>query len=101
MSIRSSSPLLPSRPAFKIDNTQWETCKGQIRNLWVTITRVKDSDPITNKEIPEYAARQLQFYPNGTKFADIDLTFSNYQGNAAFIKVAFMAVVAGLAALAF
>jgi hypothetical protein len=68
----------PAALKTRIDDSQWTTCKGQIRNLWVSVTRVKDSDPQPKKEIPEYAARQLQFYPNGTKFADIDLTFSNY-----------------------
>jgi hypothetical protein len=80
-----------------ISDTQWNTCKGINRNLWVSITRVKDSDP----QRLSRAARQLQFYPNGTHFADFDITFSNYKGTASLIKVVSMALVAGLAALAF
>lgn len=71
-----------------------------IRNLYVTITRVKDSDP---QHTAERAERQLQFYPNGTKFADIDITFSTYKGQSAatLLKVVSVAFAAGLAALAF
>jgi hypothetical protein len=65
----------------------------------MVVTRVKDSDPQGLKR----AARQLQFYPNGTKFADIDITFSNWRpaSGASFIKYVTMAFVAGVAALAF
>ena len=83
-----------------ISNDQWKSCKGAVRNLWVTFTRVKDSDPQgTLRE-----ARQLQYYPNGTKFADLDIIFSNYKGpgsNASLLKVVSLAFAAGLAALAF
>lgn len=84
-----------------ISNDQWKSCKGAVRNLWVTFTRVKDSDPQgTARE-----ARQLQYYPsNGTKFADLDIIFSNYKGpssNASLFKVVSLALAAGLAALAF
>jgi hypothetical protein len=82
---------------------QWNSCKGPHRNLWVSITRVKNSDPMAR--VPETTARQLQtyppFYPNGTKFADIDITFSNYMGSGSFLKVVSVAFAAGLAALAF
>ena len=46
-------------------------------------------------------ARQLQFYPNGTKFADFDITFTNFRGAASLLKVVSVAFAAGLAALAF
>lgn len=85
-----------------IGDDQWNGCKGIPRNLWVTFTRVKDSDP--PKPSAEYTARQLQFYPNGTKFADLDITFSNYRGPysvASLVKVMSVAFAAGLAALAF
>lgn len=81
-----------------ISSDQWNKCIGIPRNLWVTFTRVKDSDP----QSAATTARQLQFYPNGTKFNDLDITFSNYkQSNASLLKVIYLAVVAGLAALAF
>lgn len=82
-----------------IADSQWGTCKGIVRNLWVTITRVKDSDP---QATMERAERQLQFYPNGTKFADFDITFTNFRGSSAsFVKIATVAFAATLAALAF
>ena len=83
-----------------ISNDQWAKCIGTPRNLWVTFTRVKDSDPM----VTATTARQLDtpFYPNGTKFNDLDITFSNYKpSNAGLLKVVYLAVVAGLAALAF
>jgi hypothetical protein len=50
----------------------------------------------------ETSPRQLQFYPNGTKFSDFDITFYNWkQEGAAVIKAVSFAVAAGLAALAF
>lgn len=88
-----------------ISDEQWNSCKGAVKNLWVTFTRVKDSDP------PKIGreARQLPYYPNGTKFADLDITFSNYKGftppptpkSASLLKVFSIAFAAGLAALAF
>ena len=82
-----------------VGDSQWGTCKGLVRNLWVTITRVKDSDP---QPTMAQNSRQLQFYPNGTKFADFDITFTNSRGsNASLLKVVSVAFAAGLAALAF
>jgi hypothetical protein len=80
-----------------IADSQWNNCNGINRNLWVSITRVKNSDPKGELR----AARQLQYYPNGTHFADFDITFSNYKASASFIKVFSMALIAGVAALAF
>jgi hypothetical protein len=85
----------------KITAEQWNSCKGPVRNLWISFTRVKDSDP---PKTLAREARQLDFYPNGTKFADIDIVFSNFGGPssaASFIKVVSVAFAAGLAALAF
>lgn len=91
--IRSPNATTP------ISADQWKSCKGPIRNLWVSFTRVKDSDPQGRE------ARQLQFYPDGTKYPDLDIVFSNYQGPiksaATLIKVVSVAFAAGLAALAF
>lgn len=81
-----------------VSSEQWEKCNGINRNLWMVVTRVKDSDPKGLRR----AARQLQFYPNGTKTADIDITFSNWRpSGASFIKYVTMAFVASVAALAF
>jgi hypothetical protein len=80
-----------------ISETQWNECKGIPRNLWVTITRVKNSDPKGELR----TARELQYYPNGTNFADFDITFTNYKNSASFIKVISLAFVAVFAALAF
>lgn len=60
-----------------VSDDEWKNCNGKSRNLYITITRVKDSDP-QNKAMRQ--KRNLQFYPNGTKFADIDILFSNYRG---------------------
>lgn len=86
-----------------ISDQQWSTCKGKVRNIWVSITRVKRSDLVA-----ESAPRQLQFYPNGTHFADFDITFYNHKTpsppvpkGAIFIKTAVLAIAAGIAALAF
>lgn len=84
-----------------VGDYQWQSCDGLIRNLYFTVTRVKDS----SKKVEDQGmqiARQLQYYPNGTKFADIELTFSNSkEGFAAYIKVAFFALAAGIATFAF
>jgi hypothetical protein len=45
------------------------------RNLWVTFTRVKNSDP---NKAAALTGRQLQYYPEGEKYDDLDITFSNY-----------------------
>ena len=86
-----------------LGDDQWNTCKGIHRNMWVTITRIKNSTEQASG--PERTARQLQtfppFYPNGTKFADLDITFTNYRGSGSFLKVVSLAFAAGLAALAF
>lgn len=86
-----------------LGDDQWNTCKGIHRNMWVTITRIKNSTEQASG--PERTARQLQtfppFYPNGTKFADLDITFTNYRGSGSFLKVVYLAFAAGLAALAF
>ena len=82
-----------------VSDKDWNECNGLIKNLYVVIIRVKDSDPQRNAARAE---RQLQFYPNGTKFADIDITFSTYRGSGALLlKVVSVAFAAGLAALAF
>lgn len=81
-----------------IAEADWGSCRGVNRNLYLTVTRVKNS---TVKAQPARTERQLQFYPPGTKFADIDITFSNYRGAAVLLKVVSVAVAAGLAALAF
>ena len=28
-----------------ISNSQWDTCKGSYRNLYITVTRTQDSNP--------------------------------------------------------
>ena len=81
-----------------VAEADWSSCRGVNRNLYLTVTRVKNS---TVKAQPARTERQLQFYPPGTKFADIDITFSNYRGAAVLLKVVSVAFAAGLAALAF
>ena len=81
-----------------ISDDQWSKCNGVNRNLYITVTRTKNSK---NPTEDAREARQLQFYPNGTKFADIEITFSNYKGAGSILRVAALAVAAGLAALAF
>lgn len=63
-----------STPNGTIPQATWENCNGINRNLWVSVTRIKNS----TKPGEFRAARQLQYYPNGTHFADFDLTFSNF-----------------------
>jgi hypothetical protein len=62
-----------------VGDEQWSKCNGVIRNLYVTVTRVKDSNPPQTQQQMR-TKRQLQFFPNGTKFADIDIVFSSYRG---------------------
>lgn len=86
--------------AAKIDDNQWKDCKGIYRNLWITVTRVKNSKP----QLAE-TARQLQtpYYPNGTISSDFEINFYNKQGPSAATALigAFGVALAGLAALAF
>lgn len=86
--------------SVQITDEQWSKCNGKTRNLWVTITRIKDSRK--KQEVPK-VVRELDYYPNGTKFADFDMVFSNYRqsSSASLLKVVSVALAAGLAAFAF
>ncbi len=88
----------------KVDDNQWNTCKGIYRNLWITVTRTKDSR--TPAQGLAQTPRQLvagPYYPNGTFSSDFELNFYNKQGPSAATALigAFGVAVAGLAALAF
>lgn len=89
----------------KVSDEQWGKCNGPTRNLWVTITRTKESKP--PRAFGEHLAatpRQLQspYYPNGTFFPDFDISFTNVQSSgAAILGAVSIAFAAGLAALAF
>jgi hypothetical protein len=47
-----------------IDDDTWANCSGQQRNLWLTITRVKESVETnsTNHTGPEYPHFEMMFY---------------------------------------
>ena len=88
-----------------VTDDQWKTCHGKARNLWVTVTRVKNSSaPAVEAESDSFLAvtpRMLQYYPNGSWTNDIDLMFTNIRGGASIVGVFSVAFAAGLAALAF
>jgi len=91
----------------KIDDDQWSKCKGIYRNLWITITRTKDSRAAAHGNGLAETPRQLlegPYYPNGTFSSDFELNFYNSQGPtgaATALIGAFGVAIAGLAALAF
>ncbi len=88
-----------------ISDANWLGCNGTVRNLYITVTRTKDSSKkATTLESGEFLSRQLQVKPNGTAFNDIEIGFTFIRGGkdfANYIKVATFALVAVLSVLAF
>ena len=61
-----------------IDSDQWNLCTSTYKNLWVTITRTKDSSMATKETAP----RSLNsvggpYQPGGVMYPDFDVSFSN------------------------
>lgn len=82
--------------AARIDDAVWNSCKGTPRNLWITITRVKDSS-----KAAERTARSLQApvppYNPGARFPDFEVSFSSVQGGVPPVPKGAVSMVATLA----
>ncbi len=85
----------------KIDEVTFTGCKGSPRNLWVTVTRVKQSKAKVEEQSFFETSRMLQNPPTPTLFYAIELGFASIQGNAKFLGAVSMALVAVLSVLAF
>lgn len=95
--------------AARIADDVWNSCKGVPRNLWITITRVKDS----SKPPAERTARSLQAppappspYNPGARFPDFEVSFSSVQGGqptgaVSMVATLAVALISALAVLAF
>ena len=60
-----------------IDSDQWNLCTSTYKNLWVTITRTKDSSKATKETAPRSLNSLGQFQPGGALYPDFDVSFSN------------------------
>lgn len=89
-----------------IANTQWDSCKGMVRNLWVVVTRTQDSSKLMSTEGLAQNARQLNglggpYYPGGALYPAFEVNFRNMKGAATALIGAIGVAVASLAVLAF
>ncbi len=92
--------------AARIADDLWNSCKGVSRNLWITVTRVKDSS-----KSAERTARSLVGaapYNPGARFPDFELSFASKQGGqptptgaASMVATLAVALISALAVLAF
>jgi len=89
-----------------VPTSEWNSCNSKSRNLWLVVTRVKDSTSTQQ----EHAARSLigleQYNPGGVKFPDFEVSFKNVQGfvptgAVSMIAALFVAVFSTIGVLAF
>jgi len=84
-----------------VDAAILTTCKGGPKNLWVSVTRVKDTKGVQAEQFLAETPRQLQ----GVRTNAVELVFANIQGgkttNAKILATAAFAIMAVLSVFAF
>jgi hypothetical protein len=83
-----------------VDESFLTTCKGTPKNLWISVTRVKETRAKVEEQFLTATPRQLQ----GTKTYAIELQFANIQGgqtNAKILATATFALMALLSIFTF
>lgn len=88
------------RNAVRISDDQWNSCKGIARNLWVTITRTKDSSLAQGERTARSLEGLQQYNPGGVKYPDFDVSFQNKQGPSGAVSMVATFAIALFSALA-